>query len=244
MASDYWLAYVTSEENIISFSPLLFIEVYCIIVAVSLVVVAVQSFLISYLGLKTAQISFEQMLKCISHAAMSFFDTMPSGRTLTQASSDQTNIDLFLPFFIRLTITMYIIVIATVIVTCQVAWPTFIAVIPLAWLNIWYRLTRLDSIVKTPVIHHFSESILGVTTIRSFRKEESSAQENIDRVNSCLQLDFHNNGSNDWLGFRLQLIGSFVLCIVALLIIMLPTNFIKPGILRIYSSCIHREQKR
>ncbi|KAH7678707.1 Xenobiotic-transporting ATPase protein [Dioscorea alata] len=237
MSSDYWLAYVTSEQNVVSFSPSLFIEVYCIIVAVSLVVVAVRSFLISYLGLKTAQIFFEQMLNCISHASMSFFDTTPSGRILTRASTDQTNIDLFLPFFIGLTITMYITVIATVIVTCQVAWPTFIAVIPLAWLNIWYRgyylatsreLTRLDSITKAPVIHHFSESILGVTTIRCFRKEESFAQENINRVNSSLRMDFHNNGSNEWLGFRLELIGSFVLCIVALLIIMLPANFIKP----------------
>ncbi|XP_039127205.1 LOW QUALITY PROTEIN: ABC transporter C family member 14-like [Dioscorea cayenensis subsp. rotundata] len=237
MSSDYWLAYVTSEQNIVSFSPSLFIEVYCIIVAVSLIVVAVRSFLISYLGLKTAQIFFEQMLNCISHAPMSFFDTTPSGRILTRASSDQTNIDLFLPFFIGLTITMYITVITTVIVTCQVAWPTFIAVIPLAWLNIWYRgyylatsreLTRLDSITKAPVIHHFSESILGVTTIRCFRKEESFAQENINRVNSSLRMDFHNNGSNEWLGFRLELIGSFVLCIVALLIIMLPANFIKP----------------
>lgn len=93
------------------------------------------------------------------------------------------------------------------------------------------ELTRLDSITKAPVIHHFSESILGVTTIRCFRKEESFAQENINRVNSSLRMDFHNNGSNEWLGFRLELIGSFVLCIVALLIIMLPANFIKPGIL-------------
>ncbi|KAJ0980657.1 hypothetical protein J5N97_008912 [Dioscorea zingiberensis] len=237
MSSDYWLAYVTSEDNVSSFSPSLFIEVYCIIVVISVIFVVVRAFLVSYLGLKTAQIFFEQILNCISHAPMSFFDTTPSGRILTRASSDQTNIDLFLPFFIGLTVTMYITVISIVIVTCQVAWPTLVVVIPLAWLNIWYRgyylatsreLTRLDSITKAPVIHHFSESVLGVTTIRCFRKEESFAQENINRVNSSLRMDFHNNGSNEWLGFRLELIGSFVLCIVALLIVMLPSNFIKP----------------
>ncbi|XP_038977801.1 ABC transporter C family member 14-like [Phoenix dactylifera] len=237
MASDYWLAYETSEENAASFRPSLFIQVYATIAATSVVLVAARSFLVAYLGLKTAQIFFKQILNSILHAPMSFFDTTPSGRILTRASSDQTNIDLFLPFFVGLTVSMYITVFSIIIITCQVAWPTLIAILPLGWLNIWYRgyylatsreLTRLDSITKAPVIHHFSETIQGVTTIRSFRKVERFSQENLYRVNSSLRMDFHNNGSNEWLGFRLELIGSFVLCISALLMVMLPSNFIKP----------------
>ncbi|XP_008800828.2 LOW QUALITY PROTEIN: ABC transporter C family member 14-like [Phoenix dactylifera] len=237
MASDYWLAYETSEENTASFHPSLFIQVYVTIAAVSVVFIAARSFLVSYLGLITAQIFFKQILNSILHAPMSFFDTTPSGRILTRASSDQTNIDLFLPFFVGLTVSMYITVLGIIIVTCQVAWQTAIAVLPLAWLNIWYRgyyiatsreLTRLDSITKAPVIHHFSETIQGVMTIRCFRKEERFFQENLDRVNSSLRMDFHNNGSNEWLGFRLELIGSFLLCIAALLMVMLPSSFIKP----------------
>ncbi|KAG1326252.1 ABC transporter C family member 14 [Cocos nucifera] len=237
MASDYWLAYETSEENAAAFQPSLFIQVYATIAAVSVILVAARSFLVSYLGLKTAQIFFKQILNSILHAPMSFFDTTPSGRILTRASSDQTNIDLFLPFFVGLTVSMYITVFSIIIITCQVAWPTVIAIVPLGWLNIWYRgyyiatsreLTRLESITKAPVIHHFSETIQGVMTIRCFRKVERFSQENLNRVNSSLRMDFHNNGSNEWLGFRLELIGSFVLCISALLMVMLPSNFIKP----------------
>jgi ATP-binding cassette, subfamily C (CFTR/MRP), member 2 len=80
------------------------------------------------------------------------------------------------------------------------------------------------------VIHHFSETVQGVMTIRCFRKEESFSQENLNRVNSSLRMDFHNNGANEWLGFRLELIGSFVLCFTALLMVTLPSNFVKPGI--------------
>nr|XP_019709005.1 ABC transporter C family member 14 [Elaeis guineensis] len=237
MASDYWLAYETSEENAASFRPSLFIQVYATIAALSVVFVTARSFLVSYLGLKTAQIFFKQILNSILHAPMSFFDTTPSGRILTRASSDQTNIDLFLPFFVGLTVSMYITVLGIIIVTCQVAWQACIAILPLAWLNIWYRgyylatsreLTRLDSITKAPVIHHFSETIQGVMTIRCFRKEARFFQENLDRVNSSLRMDFHNNGSNEWLGFRLELIGSFVLCISALLMVTLPSSVIKP----------------
>jgi ATP-binding cassette, subfamily C (CFTR/MRP), member 2 len=80
------------------------------------------------------------------------------------------------------------------------------------------------------VIHHFSETIQGVTTIRCFNKQDSFSKENLKRVNSSLRMDFHNNGANEWLGFRLELIGSFVLCFTALLMVTLPTGFIKQGI--------------
>lgn len=96
------------------------------------------------------------------------------------------------------------------------------------------ELTRLDSITKAPVIHHFSETIQGVMTIRCFRKEERFSQENINRVNASLTMDFHNNGSNEWMGFRLELIGTVILCTSALLMVLLPSNFIKPGEVALY----------
>jgi ABC-type multidrug transport system fused ATPase/permease subunit len=132
---------------------------------------------------------------------------------------------------------LYTALLAIFVVTCQYAWPTIFFIIPLGWLNIWYRnfylattreLTRLDSITKAPVIHHFSESIAGVMTIRSFRKHDLFRQENVKRVNDNIRMDFHNNGSNEWLGFRLELFGSWMLCISALFMVMLPSNVIKP----------------
>ena len=96
------------------------------------------------------------------------------------------------------------------------------------------ELTRLESITKAPVIHHFSETVQGVMTIRCFRKGDSFFQENLKRVNSSLRMDFHNNGANEWLGFRLELIGSFVLCVTALLMVTLPKSIVKPGTLSFF----------
>ncbi|KAJ8749652.1 hypothetical protein K2173_026301 [Erythroxylum novogranatense] len=237
MAADYWLAYETSTDHASAFKPSLFISVYAIIAAVSIVLLTTRAFFIAVMGLKTAQIFFRGILRSILHAPMSFFDTTPSGRILSRASTDQTNIDLFLPFVMGITISMYITLLSIIIITCQYAWPTVFLLIPLGWLNFWYRgyflatsreLTRLDSITKAPVIHHFSESISGVMTIRAFRKKDSFCQENVDRVNDSLRMDFHNNGSNEWLGFRLELIGSFILCISAMFLILLPSRIIRP----------------
>ncbi|TYK18126.1 ABC transporter C family member 4-like [Cucumis melo var. makuwa] len=238
MSSDYWLAYETSDGNAKSFDSSLFITVYAILACVSLVLVAFRSFGTIFLGLKTATVFFSQILDCILHAPMSFFDTTPSGRILSRASNDQTNIDLFIPFFLGNTLVMYFAVLGIIIIICQYSWPTAFFLIPLGWLNVWYRgyflsssreLTRLDAITKAPVIHHFSESITGVMTIRSFRKQELFCQENIKRVNANLRMDFHNNGSNEWLGFRLELLGSIFLCISTLFMILLPSSIINPA---------------
>lgn len=96
------------------------------------------------------------------------------------------------------------------------------------------EITRLDSITKAPVIHHFSESISGVMTIRGFRKQQIFFLENVNRVNANLRMDFHNNGSNEWLGFRLELLGSLILCISTMFMILLPSTIIKPGTLYHY----------
>ncbi|XP_058082150.1 ABC transporter C family member 14-like isoform X2 [Magnolia sinica] len=235
LASDYWLAFETSDAA--SFKPVLFIRVYCIIAAVSIVLVTIRAFLLAVMGLQTAQKFFKQILNSLLRAPMSFFDTTPSGRILSRASTDQTNIDIFIPFLVGLSVSMYITVLSIIAITCQVAWPTIILIIPLAWLNFWYRgyylassreLTRLDSITKAPVIHHFSESVSGVMTIRCFNKQARFSQENIEKVNANLRMDFHNNGSNEWLGFRLELIGSFILCISALFMVLLPSSIVKP----------------
>jgi ATP-binding cassette subfamily C (CFTR/MRP) protein 1 len=88
MASDYWLADQTSEENATSFQPSLFINVYAIIAAVSVVLVAARSFLVAFIGLQTADRFFKQILDSILHAPMSFFDTTPSGRILSRVYND------------------------------------------------------------------------------------------------------------------------------------------------------------
>lgn len=84
MASDYWLAYETSEERAQMFNPFQFISVYAIITLVSVIVVVVRSYSFTFMGLKTAQLFFKQILNCILHAPMSFFDTTPSGRILSR----------------------------------------------------------------------------------------------------------------------------------------------------------------
>lgn len=106
MAGDYWLAYETSEEHAASFNPSLFISVYAIIAAVSMVLLTVRALFVTLMGLKTAQIFFRGILHSILHAPMSFFDTTPSGRILSRVSiKDSTMITIF--FWCRCSLTAW-----------------------------------------------------------------------------------------------------------------------------------------
>lgn len=65
--------------------------------------------------------------------------------------------------------------------------------------------------------------------IRGFGKEEEFIKMNLDRVNTNLKMDFHSNAANDWLGCRLELLGSIVLCVAAVMLVVLPISFITPA---------------
>lgn len=91
------------------------------------------------------------------------------------------------------------------------------------------ELTRLDAVTKAPVIHHFSETISGFVTIRCFGQQPRFVEKNFDRVNNNLRMDFHNNGANEWIGFRLEMIGAVTLCGTAFLLVSLPASLILPG---------------
>lgn len=53
-------------------------------------------------------------------------------------------------------------------------------------------------------------------------------------VNVNFRMDFYNNGLNEWFGFCLELIGSWVFCILVLFMVMLLSNIIKLGNVKIY----------
>lgn len=91
------------------------------------------------------------------------------------------------------------------------------------------ELTRLGSITKAPILHHFSETVSGIMTVRCFGKEDNFFQGNVDRVNANLRMDFHSNASNEWLGLRLEFIGSILICVATVFMVLLPSFVIPPG---------------
>jgi len=138
------------------------------------------------------------VLKNVMRLPMSFFDTTPSGRILSRFSGDIIGIDMRLPmafnvffqntFRVRIFLNTFkttksctLQVLGTLGVICSTT-PIFTAVIiPLLGIYVFIQryyvatsrqLRRIESVSRSPIYSHFSETLTGCHVIRAFGQKE------------------------------------------------------------------------
>ncbi|CAM6100669.1 unnamed protein product [Calypogeia fissa] len=235
IAGDYWVAYGAASEEGDSVQTSRFVVIYAILAFSCGILVFVRTILVSIVGLTTGQSFYLGMLRCIFRAPMSFFDTTPTGRILSRASTDQATTDVPIPMFFGAVLAIGFQLVGVLLVTLNVTWQIVFLLFPLGWAYYRYQtcyfatsreLTRVDALTKAPIIHHFSETIAGFVTVRCFKEQDRFIQINVDRVDSNLRMDFHNQAATEWVGLRMELLGIIVLCASTLLLVGLPEGYI------------------
>eukprot|EP00897_Mesotaenium_endlicherianum_P007164 jgi/Mesen1/6476/ME000330S05492 len=195
--------------------------------------------LIAAMGVATSQALFAGMLARLFRAPMAFFDATPSGRILNRVSRDQFALDLEIPFKFGGASAMAVQLAGTLLVTVTVTWQIAFLILPLAFVFFWLQgyylatsreLTRLDSITRSPILHFFAESIAGSATVRAFNQERRFAQRNVAQINDSIRTSFHNFATNEWLAVRLEFISALLLSSAALLLVLVPSSSIAPGL--------------
>ncbi|CAF2155428.1 unnamed protein product [Brassica napus] len=241
IGSNYWMAWGTpvskDVEAHVNLSTLMI--VYVALAAGSCFCILVRSTLLVTAGYKTATELFHRMHRCIFRSPMSFFDSTPSGRIMNRASTDQSAVDLDIPYqFSSLAVTV-IQVIGIIGVMSQVSWLVFLVFIPVVAASIWYQryyiaaareLSRLDGVCKAPLIQHFSETISGSTTIRSFNQESRFRGDNMRLSDAYSRPKFYLAGAVEWLCFRLDMLSSLVFAFSLIFLISIPTGVIDPSL--------------
>ncbi|KAF7773337.1 hypothetical protein Agabi119p4_5504 [Agaricus bisporus var. burnettii] len=164
-------------------------------------------------------------IRNIFHAPMSFFDTTPLGRIMGIFGKDIDLIDNQLPISLRLlTLTFSSVIGAVVIITVMEHY--FIAVVVVVALGYQYfqsyyragarEVKRLDAMLRSLLYAHFSESLTGLSTIRSYRETPRFLRENkyyLDLENRALFLVVTNQR---WLAVRLDFCGAIMVLAVAI----------------------------
>ncbi|XP_071784449.1 ATP-binding cassette sub-family C member 8-like isoform X1 [Asterias amurensis] len=165
------------------------------------------------------------MLNSVMRAPMRFFDITPIGRVLNRFSSDTATIDQrlggTLGGFLRFTVNC----LSAILVNAIVTWYFIIALIPVFFLYLLLMkvfittsrdIQRLDSISKSPVYAHFSESLGGLSTIRAYKQHRRFQKAIIKKI-ECSNLTFlYLNTGNRWLGSRLDMIGATIVLLAGL----------------------------
>ncbi|CAI7871418.1 unnamed protein product [Closterium sp. NIES-53] len=115
-------------------TPSAFMKLYSLLALGSGVFVLLRTAVISWAGVMTTQAFFRSMLQTVFRAPMSFFDSTPIGRILSRASTDQSALDLDLPFQFGSLLAMVFQLLGILFVTSYITWPVFYAIIPLTYL--------------------------------------------------------------------------------------------------------------
>ncbi|KAM7508896.1 hypothetical protein LguiA_019349 [Lonicera macranthoides] len=240
IASNYWMAWACPTDEGAPLTGMNFILlVYSLFAIGSSLCVLLRAILVAVMGLWTSQKLFDNMLHSVLRAPMAFFDSTPAGRILNRASTDQSVVDLEVAQRLGWCAFSIIQILGTIAVMSQVAWEVFIIFIPVTAICIWYQryyiptareLARLEGIQRSPILHHFAESLSGAATIRAFDQKNRFIGANLCLVDSHSRPWFHNVAAMEWLSFRLNQLSNFVFASSLVLLVTLPEGIIIPSI--------------
>eukprot|EP01025_Chloroclados_australasicus_P037639 TRINITY_DN3846_c0_g4_i1.p1 TRINITY_DN3846_c0_g4~~TRINITY_DN3846_c0_g4_i1.p1 ORF type:complete len:1422 (-),score=137.95 TRINITY_DN3846_c0_g4_i1:223-4488(-) len=169
----------------------------------------------------------------IVRSPMSFFDTTPIGRALNRFSRDTDDLDFSLPQSISELGNCIFQLLATAIFI-SVVQPWFIvAIVPLGviyyFMQRYYRrssieLQRLDAVTRSPVYAHFSETLNGLDTLRAYHFTDMFQNISGARVDDNNRAYASMKSADEWLGFRLDFIGSAIIFSTAILAVVNRNN--------------------
>ncbi|QHS74704.1 bile acid-transporting ATPase YBT1 [Saccharomyces paradoxus] len=171
-------------------------------------------------GINASRKIFNMILNKVLHSKIRFFDATPTGRIMNRFSKDIEAIDQELTPYIQGAFYSLIECLSTVILITFIT-PQFLSVaivVSILYYFVGYfymagsrELKRFESISRSPIYQHFSETLVGVTTIRAFGDEGRFMQENLHKIDENNKPFFYLWVANRWLAFRIDMIGSLVI---------------------------------
>lgn len=159
-------------------------------------------------------------------APMSFFDTQPLGRIMGVFGKDIDIVDNQLPDSLRMQVFTLLSLIGSVVII-TVYFHYFIAIIFAVGVGYWYfaqfyrtsarEVKRLDSMLRSLLYSHFSESLSGLATIRAYGETDRFIRDN------CYYMDLEDraylltSSNQRWLAVRLDFLGALLVFVVAIM---------------------------
>ncbi|XP_011637000.1 multidrug resistance-associated protein 1 isoform X7 [Pogonomyrmex barbatus] len=179
--------------------------------------------------LQSSKLLHSELLFGVLRSPLGFFDTTPSGRILNRFGKDIDIVDNLLPPTLRFWFLCLVSVIATLVVISY-STPVFILVIlPIGaiyyFIQRFYvatsrQLKRLESVSRSPIYSHFSESVTGAPIIRAYGVQEQFIHESENRVDFNQVCYFPSIIANRWLAVRLEMVGNLIIFFSALFAVL------------------------
>ncbi|KAG2203106.1 hypothetical protein INT47_004913 [Mucor saturninus] len=170
-------------------------------------------------GLRASKRLYEKLLDRVFHAPLRFFDTTPVGRIVNRFAKDFETVDANVPIDIMQFLMQMVTIFTIVSVATAVLPPLIALMIVTASANIYYglkfvaasrELQRMDSVSRSPLFTLFSETIVGVTTIRAFGMSQNFMVEMLRRIDVNSRPMFYACTVSRWVSTRISVTGAIV----------------------------------
>ncbi|WVZ96875.1 hypothetical protein U9M48_042457 [Paspalum notatum var. saurae] len=231
----YWLAITVQSHQ---FSVVVVVGVYAVMATASCLFAYIRSLLTAHFGLKASREFFSGFMDSVFKAPMLFFDSTPTGRIMTRASSDLSILDFDIPYTMTFVISGTIEVAATIVIMIIVTWQVVLVAVPvvvvLLYIQRYYiasarELVRINGTTKAPVMNFAAESMLGVITIRAFAATKRFIQKNLQLIDTDAILFFYTNAALEWVLLRVEALQILVIVTSSILLVSLPEGAVAPG---------------
>ena len=180
----------------------------------------VKEMLVAFSNFKSTKYLHEKMIYSLIRAPINLFhDVVPIGQILNRLIHDLDLSQEIIWMFNK--ILGSLIGLITSIYICFLENRESIYASPViaffAYLLLKYFITagrdlnRLNGISRSPAISLFSETILGITTIRTFKQEKPSKMKFYERLDEHFGVMLYKYGSDNWFCMSLDLISHFYL---------------------------------
>ncbi|KAF9360492.1 hypothetical protein BGX34_007744 [Mortierella sp. NVP85] len=226
IGTNVWLKHWSSVSGTTNDGPAVFLGVYAaLIVAFMIMNVGSGYVTLVMAAIRASTRLHELLLSKILRLPMSFFDTTPLGRIVNRFSSDMFGVDEMTPVNFINVFVCGTSVLGTLVVIAATT-PIFLALVPpltIAYIAIqaYYlhtsrMLKRIDSVSKSPIYQHFSETLSGTTTIRAMGASKRFIADNAAKTDLAANAYFSWIVSNRWLQVRLEALGACIVLAAAL----------------------------
>ncbi|KAH8427135.1 uncharacterized protein LDX57_004852 [Aspergillus melleus] len=208
-------------------------QTYVILSVLVCIVGSLRSYFAILGSMKASHSLFRRFLHRVLRTPLKWIDTVPVGRVLNRFSNDFNLVDAQLGDDVRAILSYTMEVLMAVVPGLVVNPLLLISSCILGAITTryakWYlvgarELKRLDNVARSPIYEHIESSLAGLWTIRAFGKTGNYQGQFRQKLDRRARTQWHSWLFNQWLAFRLDLIGAIFTAISAAAVVILGVN--------------------
>ncbi|WOO81705.1 Multidrug resistance protein fer6 [Vanrija pseudolonga] len=222
--STIWLTYW--EANSLHRQPAFYQGIYAMTGVLSASFNGLTGVALAFMSVNASRNLYRKALRHVFFSPMSFFDTTPLGRIQGIFSTDVSTMDNAVPVALRYTLTTAAGLVGAVIVI-SIPFPYYVGIAAAVAATygvivFYYRpfareSQRLDALNRGLLFSHFSESLAGLATIRTYGETGQFLAKNARLVDLQNRATVVNSAGKQWLYVRLEMTGSLLIFAIGLM---------------------------